>query len=74
MTGHLALETEALAIADAAAIAELIALAAEGLIADGHQAHGNRFRAAANALADTLDSIGVSVNRLAEQWRHERAA
>ena len=57
-----------------AAHSALIALAADGLIADGDNINGKKFQAGAYALEEQLDALAIELKRLSEIWRLEGIA
>ena len=72
MSGRLDLESAAIRAAAIRDHVALIALAADGAIADGDDFNGRKFRAAADAVEDQLDELSRELDRLAELWRCER--
>ena len=69
---YLNVETASIRAEEIAAHAALIALAGEGLIADGDAINGSKFRAGAWAIAEQLESLSAELKRLSEVWRLER--
>jgi hypothetical protein len=68
------LETASFQAGRLADFAELIALAAEGLEADGDTINAPKFYAAADALRESLDKLKMEIFVLSEVWLRERIA
>jgi hypothetical protein len=68
------LETASFQAGRLADFAELIALAAEGLEADGDTINAPKFYAAADALRESLDKPKMEIFVLSEVWLRERIA
>jgi hypothetical protein len=68
------LETASFQAGRLADYAGLIALAAEGLEADGDTINAPKFYAAADALRESLDKLKMEIFVLSEVWLRERIA
>jgi hypothetical protein len=68
------LETASFQAGRLADFAGLIALAAEGLEADGDTINAPKFYAAADALRESLDKLKMEIFVLSEVWLRERIA
>jgi hypothetical protein len=68
------LETASFQAGRLADFAGLIALAAEGLEADGDTINAPKFYAAADALRESLDKLKMEIFVLSEVWLRERTA
>jgi hypothetical protein len=68
------LETASFQAGRLADYAGLIALAAEGLEADGDTINAPKFYAAADALRESLDKLKMEIFVLSEVWLRERTA
>ena len=74
MSGPMELETASFQVGRLADFAALIALAAEGLEADGDTINAPKFYAAAEALSESLGKLKLEIFELSEMWLRERNA